>query len=253
MVFVEEIFLGIILALLMDGLQFLPPPSWKTHGAKGCSRLDSRLENGRNWAFAEGGAGWGPLGCSGRVWSMSLPYCLLMDGFFRNPGRDVYKNPGKSHEISTTNLNLNWWVCPYRISGCHPSARLDLEVSDEWFHQNQTYELQKMEIVDFERVSNIKDVCIWTVSPNMINFFKITFWYPKKLLKIEVSKAHSQCSLQVCQIEWLEDSNHSQLFDRSTPKKATEKTHATMPEILPTTSSQDTSANGLQRWCVLGK
>lgn len=24
---------------------------------RGCSRLDSRLENGRNWAFAEGGAG----------------------------------------------------------------------------------------------------------------------------------------------------------------------------------------------------
>ena len=29
--------------------------SWKT--TRGCSRLDSRLENGRNWAFAEGGAG----------------------------------------------------------------------------------------------------------------------------------------------------------------------------------------------------
>ena len=91
-----NIFWDNLTTLLMDGLQCLPPPSsWKTHGAKGCSRLDSRLENGRNWAFAEGGAGW-VLGCSGRVWSMSLPYCLLMDGFFRNPGRDVYKNPGKS-------------------------------------------------------------------------------------------------------------------------------------------------------------
>ena len=135
-----------------------------------------------------------------------------------------------------------------------------------------------MEIVDFERVSDIKDVCIWTVSPNMtrwwfqifsiftpiwerfpiwliffkwvettnqmINFFKITFWYPKKLLKIEVLKAHSQCSLQVCQIEWLEDSNHSHLFDRSTPKKATEKTHATMPEILP----YDLFAGHIGKW-----
>ena len=160
MVFVEEIFLGIILALLMDGLQFLPPPSWRNSWSK---RLFSPRFSPGKWpqlGFCRRWCRLGPVGVFGLGLIDESDSCLLMDGFFRNPGRDVYKNPCKSVRFQLPTSTSTGEFARTGVSGCHPSAWLDLEVSDEWFHQNQTYEFQKMEIVDFERVSNIKDVCL---------------------------------------------------------------------------------------------
>eukprot|EP00931_Biecheleriopsis_adriatica_P051307 TRINITY_DN29745_c0_g1_i1.p1 TRINITY_DN29745_c0_g1~~TRINITY_DN29745_c0_g1_i1.p1 ORF type:complete len:696 (+),score=142.66 TRINITY_DN29745_c0_g1_i1:150-2237(+) len=57
----------------------------------GCSRLDSTIENGRNWAFAEGGAGhigkWAPemilrlpITCVADVWGQAVALCELYSG-----------------------------------------------------------------------------------------------------------------------------------------------------------------------------
>uniref|UniRef100_A0A7S1WV10 Protein kinase domain-containing protein n=1 Tax=Alexandrium catenella TaxID=2925 RepID=A0A7S1WV10_ALECA len=70
----------------------------------GCARLDKRLENGRNWSLAEGGAGhlgkWSPemalrlpITHRGDVWGLAICLCELLSG------RCVWRNEADTAEV----------------------------------------------------------------------------------------------------------------------------------------------------------